>query len=92
MQNKNQKVQNVAATSFDKTRVLKVLPDQIHRGFMESHVEPRGFLWRLGTPKIRPCTAPFFSRTLFENTVSKLLEALNVPQKTVIHFSTILKN
>ena len=50
MQNKNRKVKNAAANSFDKTTIVKILSDQIHRGFQEPPVELRGFLWRLGTP------------------------------------------
>ena len=44
MQNKNQKVKNAGAT---KTSILKILPDQIHRGFQEPPVEPRGLLQHL---------------------------------------------
>ena len=51
MQSKNQKVKNVAATSFNKTRILNNFPDEIHRGFRELPVEPRGFLRCLGTPQ-----------------------------------------
>ena len=46
MQNKNQKVKNVPATSFNITSILKILPDQ----FLETPVEPGGFLRRHGTP------------------------------------------
>ena len=44
MQNENKKVQNVGATSFDKTSIVNILPDQIHRGFQEPPVEPRSAL------------------------------------------------
>ena len=53
MQNISQKVKNVTATSFDKS-FLKILPDQIYRGFQEPPGAQGGPVAPWNPPQIRP--------------------------------------